>query len=150
MQLQIDQSQKIEQTSKDTVIGLTNSKTFSILIPRKIKRRLQEEFRKKGEPRLFVYRTFIAGVVLLLYHSKLDLKENDVVVIDIEYFGKDQILASMFLEMYSRIFTKLPQIEFRTIGRKSKAHTVSYMTAKGKQKANKMLTYGELKDLALK
>jgi len=71
MKIEINQSNKIEQTNKDTIIGLSNQKAFTILINRKIKRKLQEEFRKQGKPRLFVYRTFIAGVVLLIKYAQL-------------------------------------------------------------------------------
>ena len=72
MIIQVDQSNKIEKTNKDTIIGLADGKNYSILINRKIKRKLQEEFRKQGKPKLFVYRTFIAGVVLLIKYAKLD------------------------------------------------------------------------------
>ena len=148
MIIEIDQSNKIEKTNKDTVIGLANSKEFTALIDRRIKRKLQEDFRKQGKPRPFVYRTFIAGIVLLIKYSRL---ENIFrIVIDKEYFGKDKILRSMFLEMWSRYFTGVPEISFESIGKKSKAHNISYLTMKRKSKVDKILQYEELKRLALK
>lgn len=51
MQIEIDQSGKIEDTSKDTVLALSNGTQFSIKISRNIKRELQNIFRKNKEPR---------------------------------------------------------------------------------------------------
>ena len=148
MKIEIDQSIKIEQTSKDTIIGLSNKKTFTVLIKAKTKRKLQEEFRKRGKPRLFVYRTFIAGVVLLLRYAKIDNLAQ--IVIDQEYFGNERVLTSMFLEMWSRYFETIPEISFGRIGKKSNAHNISYLTMKGEYKANRILDFTEIEKLALK
>lgn len=148
MIIQINQSNKIEKTNKDSIIGLANDVTFAVLVKRKIKRRLQEDFRKQGKPRLFVYRTFIASVVLLIKYAKL--KNISKIIIDLEYFGKDKLLRSMFLEMWSRFFTKIPEVSFERVGKKSKVHHICYFTMKGKYKVNKILEYKEIKRLALK
>jgi len=148
MKVEINQSNKIEQTNKDTIIGLANKKTFTILISRKIKRKLQEEFRKQGKPKLFVYRTFIAGVVLLLKYAKL--KNLSQVMIDEEYFGKDKMLKSMFLEMGSRLFAEVPGVVFGKIGKRAKVHSVCYLTMKGKDEADRVIRFEEIKRLVLK
>jgi len=115
---------------------------------RKIKRKLQEEFRKQGKPRLFVYRTFIACVVLMFKHAQL--KNLSQVVIDEEYYGKDRMLKSMFLEMWSRFFTEVPEISFEKIGKKSKVHNICYSAMKGKDKVGRVIGFKEIKQLALK
>jgi hypothetical protein len=148
MKVEINQSNKIEQTNKDTILGLANEKTFTILINRKIKRKLQEEFRKEGKPRLFVYRTFIASIVLLLKYA--NLRNLSEIIIDEEYYGKDKALKSMFLEMWSRFNLKIPEISFRKIGRKSKVHSICYLTMKGSYKPNRIINFWEIKRLALK
>ena len=148
MIIEINQSNKIEQTNKDSIIGLANEETFTVLLKRKIKRRLQEDFRKRGRPRLFVYRTFIASVVLLIKYAKL--KNISKIVIDLEYFGKDKLLKSIFLEMWNRFFSEIPEISFERVGKKSKVHDICYFTMKGKYKPNKVLEYKEIKRLALK
>jgi len=147
MRVEINQSNKIEQTSKDTILGLANDETFTILINRKIKRKLQEEFRKQGKPRLFVYRTFIAGVVLLLKYAQL--KNPSQIVIDEEYYGKDKMLKSIFLEMWSRYFKEFPEVIFEKIGKKSKVHSVCYSVMKRGQ-ADRVVRFEELRRLALK
>lgn len=148
MIIQINQSNKIEKTNKDSIIGLANEVSFTILLKRKIKRRLQEDFRKQGKPRLFVYRTFIASVILLIKYAKL--KNISKIIIDLEYFGKDKLLKSIFLEMWSRFFSEIPEISFERVGKKSKVHDVCYFTMKGKYKVNKILEYKEIRRLVLK
>jgi len=148
MRIEINQSIKIEQTNKDTIIGLSNKTTFTILINRRTKRKLQEEFRKQGKPRLFVYRTFIAGVILAFRYAKI--KNLFKIVIDEEYYGKDKMLKSMFLEMWSRFFREIPEVSFEKIGKKSKVHNVCYLVMKGRNKADKVIGFEELRRLALR
>lgn len=148
MIIQINQSNKIEKTNKDSIIGLANEISFTVLLKRKIKRKLQEDFRKEGKPRLFVYRTFIASVVLLIKYAKL--KNISKIIIDLEYFGKDKLLKSIFLEMWSRFFSEIPEISFERVGKKSKVHYICYFTMKRKYKPNKVLEYKEIKRLVLK
>ena len=148
MRIEINQSIKIEQTNKDTIIGLSDKTTFTILINRRTKRKLQEEFRKQGKPRLFVYRTFIAGVILAFRYAKI--KNLFKIVIDEEYYGKDKMLKSMFLEMWSRFFREIPEVSFEKIGKKSKVHNVCYLVMKGRNKADKVIGFEELRRLALR
>lgn len=142
---EIDMSIKIEDTNRDTVLAIANEKYYTILIPRQVKRKLQELFRKKGKPRLFIYRTFSAGIVLLL---KDHINEGSAVVIDKEYSGKERLLRSMIYEMFSRFFDFVPQINFDTIGKHSSAHGVAYQVTKGKQKPDRVAHYREIALLA--
>ena len=146
MKIEVNQSNKIEQTSKDTIIGLANEKSFTILINRKIKRKLQEGFRRQGKPRLFSYRTFVGGIILAFKYAKIKPSE---VVIDEEYPGKEKMLHSMFLEMWGRIFGKAPEVSFERIGKKSKVHGVCYKAMKS-GKADKVISFEELRHLTLK
>lgn len=65
MSYQIDQSGKIEQTSKVTVIALSNSKQASIILKAKDKRDLQGIFRQAGKPKVFTIQVFSALTYLL-------------------------------------------------------------------------------------
>lgn len=148
MRIEIDQSNKVEKTEKDTIIALSNEVTFSARIPRQTKRRLQREFRKRGKPGLFVYRTFMAGVVLLL--REVPFHKFDAVTIDHEYLGQERLLRSMFLEMWARDHEDIPEIRFAAIGKHSPAHSVAYRAMKGKQPVGKTLELRELRRLALR
>lgn len=145
MKVQIDQSIKIEDTSRDTIIAFSNDIVSTVLIPRKVKRQLQEAFRENNKPHLFVYRTFAAGIVLLI---KNYLREIDTLIIDQEYIGREKLIEDMVLEMLKRLRRKQPQIYFRKIGRKSNAHNISYLTMKRKIRPNAVLKLKEFKALS--
>ena len=66
MIIEIDQSGKIENTSKNTVIAFSNEIFGSILVKAKDKREIQKIFRKIGKPRIFVYRLFAILIFLLI------------------------------------------------------------------------------------
>jgi len=148
MKVEINQSNKIEQTNKDTIIGLADDKIFTVLIKAKIKRKLQEEFKKQGKPRLFVYRTFVAGIILVFRYAQL--KNLSRVVIDEEYYGKDKLLKSIFLEMWSKYFTEVPEVCFERIGKKAKVHNVCYFTMKRKYRPDRVISFKEIRYLVLK
>lgn len=148
MRIEIDQSIKIEQLSRDTIIALSNDIEFAVVIPSKVKRKLQQEFRKQGKQKLFRYRTFIAGVVLLLQYAKF--KNVPSVTLDREYAGQERILRSMFFEMWMLYHNEPPHFEIMEIGKRSRAHDVGYRTLKKKRNINKVLTYQEVQKLALK
>lgn len=147
MIVEVDQSIKIEQTHKDTVIGIANGRRIAVVIPRKVKRRLRDEFRGVGRRRLFAYRVFIAGVVLALEYA--NFRNLSDVIIDIEYPGQERLLNSIFLEMWSRRHDAIPTIQFKSIGKRSGAHEVCYQVTRREHDADMQLTYGDIKRLAL-
>lgn len=148
MRLEIDQSVKIEQLNRDTVIGISNSVAFAVSLPSKAKKKLQKEFRSSRQPKLFRYRTFMAAVVLALHYAKL--KNIPSIVIDREYAGQEVILRSMFYEMWSLLHEELPPIEIKEIGKRSPAHDMAYLAMKGKRPIDRVLTYREVRQLALR
>lgn len=148
MKYQIDQSIKIEQTQKDTILGIANGITYTILIRCQTKRKLQDKFRKMGNPRLFVYRSFIAGIVLLIKYA--EVKEKDLVTIDREYFGLEKLLKDIYHEMSKKHLKNTIEISFSLIGKKSRAHQISFLTMKRKIRPSREITYKELAKIALK
>lgn len=50
MKFEIDQSGRVEYTSHNTVLALSNDIQYSIIAPAKVKRQLQEMFRREGMP----------------------------------------------------------------------------------------------------
>lgn len=144
MKVDIDQSIKIEDTSRDTVVAFSNSISASAIIPRKIKRQLQQKFRKISKIHLFMYRIFAAGIVLLI---KNYLRKIDSIIIDIEYPGHNELIKKMILEMLKKLRRKQPRIYFRQIGKKSNAHDKAYLTYKKKIKPDIVLKQKELENL---
>ncbi len=121
MKVEIDQSGRIEETNRDTVVAFSNEKQFSIRIPARVKRQLLEAFRRRGKPGTFKYKTFALGVSVLIQKSKIYTK-NLSLIIDNEYQGHENSIRDI---IRSNLDPKL-EIEFESIGKKSKAHYVAY------------------------
>lgn len=141
MKIYIDQSNKIEQTNKHTVLALANDTKYAILIPAKVKRQLQELFRQNGKPRAFVYITFAAAVVILTKEYSEKLSQ---IIIDQEYYGKEKQLKKTIEKMLNNFFNKMPDISFGKIGKSSDAHKHAFSVAKQKIKADKIVSFDEL------
>ncbi len=143
----IDQSGKIEKTNKDTVIGVANSKTFSIRLSGKIKRQLQEKCRANHQGQQFIYRTFAALVFLLI---KGHLKIMTDLIIDNEYPGKEKIIREILLEFLRKFNLPEPHISFGQIGNHPRVHYVAYNVFIGKHKADKEVKLKDIESLVVK
>lgn len=141
MRVKIDQSGKIEDTSKDTVVAFADGLSYTILIPAKVKRQLQEVFRRQGKPRLFVYRTFAAGVFLLIKKCLPKIKD---LVIDTEYAGHEKQIKEIILEMIRKNNLPEPNIYFQRIGSKPKVHYAAYDVFSRKKKADRVVSFEEI------
>lgn len=127
MIIEIDQSGKVEETAKDTVVAFSNGIQRSIRLSRREKRKLQRFFRKVGRPRMYAYQVFTTLIFLLV---RPYLKRLDRMVIDVEYPGQDTLLRNLLAEkirvIYPDFDTEL--IIFRLIGKKSAAHNYAWST----------------------
>jgi len=128
MRIEIDQSGKIENTSKNTVVSFSNGKFKSIFISARDKREIQDFFRRIGKPKMFIYRTFAILIFLLI---KNNLKEIDEIIIDKEYPGKSSLIRNFILRETREINPRFSEenIEFQRIGKKSRAHFLAYGVA---------------------
>lgn len=142
--VEVDQRIKIEQTNRDTIIAFSNDFSRAIVIPSQVKKCLKARFRKAGKPHFFYYRTFAAGVALLL---KKHPHKIGKVIIDTEYTGRERVIRAMILEMLACLGCREPIIEFREIGRISNAHHVTYSTMKRKRVPDGILALRELEEL---
>lgn len=135
MKIEIDQSGKIENTNKNTIIAFSNGKFKSVFISAKEKREIQKFFRRIGKPNIFIYKVFAVLVFLLI---KSDLKVVDNIIIDEEYPGKSSLIKNLLLQEIRRIKPDFDRenIIFQRIGKKSRAHFLAYGVAVGKKKAD--------------
>ena len=122
MKYQIDQSGKIEQTEKPTVLAYTNDRSRSLLIPAKTKRQLQETFRRCGMTKVFVYHIFAAGIFCLISN----LKQKTEIVIDKEYPGKEKLLSELIKKQLSVHGKPIHNISFKRIGNQPKVHYAAH------------------------
>jgi len=137
MRIEIDQSGKVEDTSRKTVVAYadSNDKTKSVLVSARTKRKIQEIYRTMGKSKLFIYNTFS----ILLFFLTKENKKSDLIVVDLEYPGKDKIILDMLNEI--REVHKLSQlnVRFERIGNKPKAHYAANKVFNNKKKADVIL-----------
>jgi len=135
MRIEIDQSGKIENTSKNTIIAFSNGEFKSIFISAKDKREVQKVFRSAGKQKVFIYRIFAILIFLLI---KDRLKRIHCIVIDEEYPGKSVLIKSFLLLEIRKINPRFPKenISFQKIGKKSRTHFLAYGAAIGRKQAD--------------
>ena len=145
MKIEIDQSGKIEDTNRDTVIAYANGQSRSIIITGKTKRRLQETYRQTGQPRLFVIKTFSVAIFLLV---KSDLRKLSEIVIDEEYSGHESVIEATLKELFGDQHD--PSVVFHRIGKGSKAHDLALKVFQGKIRADERLNFDKIYRYCLK
>ena len=144
MELEIDQSVKIEDTAHDTVLAFSNDVQRAILIPAAVKREALAYLREHGKSRkVSVLMVFAAGLFLLLR----DVAESiALAVIDQEYIGhealiKDRLLRRLRAEglhVYPDMFA------FGCVGKRSRAHYLALAVHRDEVKPNHRVTLEEL------
>ncbi|MBL7158852.1 hypothetical protein ISS85_00030 [Candidatus Microgenomates bacterium] len=130
MKYQIDQSGKVEDTNRLTVVAFANGKTRSLKISGVEKQRLVKSMRALDYPRkVFIYKIF-AGLVFILLKGQR-IRE---VVIDKEYPGHEPLIKDLILNLFIRTKGQAPKISFSQIGRESRAHKIALEVFRGKRK----------------
>lgn len=137
---QIDQSGKIEQTERNTVIACINGQQVTILLKSGEKRKLQKVFKAANMQKFFPFVTFAALVAILLHK----LQSKNKVVIDREYFGHEDFIEERIETFITQAGSKIPQISFGHVGKLSKAHQLGYRVAVGKEKTTLTVNAGEV------
>ena len=133
MKYEIDQSGKIEQTEKHTVLAFSNGTKGAVILSAKNKRRLQEMFRQIGAPRIFVDYVFAALLAILLKSCKAQ-----TVTVDLEYPKSTKIIESLIDP-----FVKA-EIRWDYIGKNSAAHDIAYKVYTEKLRVGRMVSVREI------
>lgn len=138
----IDQSGKIEQTNKDTVLALSNGSQYTVLLKSADKRLLEEIFRKLlDRRRQYIYEVFAGLLYLLISNANVKTK----VVLDNEYPGQEGLIKLLFLKFWEENQSKQPpELEYGHTGKTSNAHSIAYKTFKKKVKPNKVVEFDEI------
>ena len=140
---QVDQSGKIEDTAKLTVVALSNGLQKSIILSAKDKRDLQKTFREAGKPKVFSLQVFAALVYILL--EKSQVKDN-VITLDKEYPGHENLIKSYIVQLINKrkkVRLHEGNIRFGLIGKLSPAHNLAYISFK-KKRADLKATYNDI------
>lgn len=138
MRIEIDQSGKIEDTSKPTVLALSNDQKFTVILSASDKKLLQDMFREFfHKKRIFVYQVFSALLFILITSAKI----KKGVTIDKEYPTKESLIIRYCLEMCRRKNIQEFPLNFGHVGKSSGAHSLAYKTFKGILKPNKKTSF---------
>lgn len=138
MKYQIDQSIKIENTSKSTYIALTNGTQAIYSINAYDKQELKKYFRKLNKPLLFKLFTFS-----VICAKAIDSLKPDQVYIDREYVSHERNIKSIILLIFRLQDHETPIIHFSNIGKSSPAHLKAYQAMKSK-KSDKKISSAEV------
>lgn len=136
----IDQSGKIEDTAKNTVIAYSNATQKSVFISGKTKRKLQEAFRLRGFSRLFIYYTFAVGI----YYLIKDFRTKQSIIIDVEYQKKDRIILQIIEKLLKINVSPSHVIRFSRIGNRPRVHYAAHDVFVGKKRADCILHFDEI------
>lgn len=151
MIIEIDQSGKVEETAKDTVIAFADRNDFkrSLKINAREKRKLQKFFREIGRARFYTYKVFAVLIFILI---KDYLRKLDRVIIDPEYPGHEDLIRNLLLQLVQKVNRKFERqtITFKQIGKRSEAHKKAYATFRGKQKPNRIITAKDVLKIIVK
>ncbi len=141
MHIEVDQSGKVEQLNRDSVIAFSNKHQYSVLIPKELK---QEAYRLyKEKIKKLRYRLFCIGVY---YCLKNYLEEKELITICCEYKGKESLIKSFLLDYFRKDYPEIDPkiIRFGKIGKTSNAHAVAIDVFRGNRKPNKILSLNEI------
>lgn len=147
MRIEIDQSGKIENTNRLTVIAYSNDHKKSILITAKDKKIIQSVFRKIGQPKIFIYKLFAVLIFVLIRDS---LRKINQIIIDREYVGYENLIKKFIIEIAKHNGKKIEGgiIHFYSIKKKSRAHKIAISIYRAK-KAHIRLTSKEFFKIGL-
>lgn len=132
MPYQIDQSGKIEQTSKPTIVTLANGNVKTVKITGVEKRKLIKAMLQLDYPNLnYMQKLFAAMIFVLIKDAKLT-----EIAIDKEYPGHEADIKNMLLGFFGKFRSAAPEISFVLVSKKVKAHIHGIETYRGNLKPN--------------
>lgn len=132
MKVEIDQSGKIEDTRRLTIVAFADGKARTLKISGVEKRKLIKSMRALDYPqKVYIYKIF-AGLIFFL------LKDQEIkdAVIDKEYPGHEPLIKDLIFNLFAKAKQKAPKINFALIGRDSLAHKIALEVFRGKKKAD--------------
>jgi len=151
MPIEVDQSNRIERTNKDTFLALSNDLQWAIVIPAKVKRAAIARLKGHRRRGTVYARLFAAGLFILLRpHLKTIVKRREQIVIDTEYIGYEGDIKGMLLRHAHSVGIRLHKdaISFAQVGKSSGAHQAAWQAQRGKRAPDHCVSEEELMGLA--
>jgi hypothetical protein len=142
--LQVDQSGKVEQTNKLTVVAYSNERQQTLEVPARVKREVLTRLKRRGhERKAAVLMVFAASLALLLRDA---VKHVPMIVIDDEYTNQQRAIKSRLLRYLKRSGTPVPPniLRFGYVGKASPAHRLAISVYRGERAPDHRATVKEL------
>ncbi|MBI2596712.1 MerR family DNA-binding transcriptional regulator [Candidatus Daviesbacteria bacterium] len=131
---EVDQSPRIEDLTKDSVLALANREQgFVLTLPKKAKRQIISEYKRQNRIRQFAPEVFALMIVMAINKSGFKIGS---LIIDSEYKTYEKTIAEIIEKAYPFI-----TIQIKSVGRvNSPAHKLAYsfFTKKGIKKAGSL------------
>jgi hypothetical protein len=144
MVYEIDQSGKVEDTNRATVVALANGEEKSIKISAVEKQKVIQAIRIAGRPKdTYAYKIFGAFIFLLL----INLRGIEEVTIDREYPGNEPTIKNIIMQLFQKAEKKPPEIHFGIIGKKSSAHRAAIRVFRKEKKADIIVKANDVLEL---
>jgi len=149
MHIEVDQSIRIDNTQKDTIIAFSNEISAAVRIPAPVKRKCLKILRSRGAGKRNIYlKLFSAALSILL---RPYARQVNTITIDTEFSDKQsqQFIKTILLKNLRRSGSKLSvdDITFSSIGKKSRAHLKAYGVHKRKTDADYTAKMGKILEL---
>lgn len=140
MHIEVDMSGKTEQTDMDTVVAFSNNHQYAILLPKGLKRKLINKYRREKQ-------IFLKLFVISVYYALKDyLHQVGLIIIDNEYEGKQNYIKSLLLDFIRKDYKDFDKNRIRIghITKKSKAHEAAVNVQRGFAKPQKTLSENDI------
>lgn len=137
MIIQLDQSGKLEDTSRPTVVGFSNGDNKTVIISASEKKKLQKYFRGMNKPKMYIYTTFSALICLLIYRKK----KISEIIIDREYPGQEALIKNFLLSQLAKSKCEFDKrfVRFAEIGKSARVHTIVWKSYRQKRADSKLV-----------
>jgi len=142
--IEVDQSGRTDKLTVDTAFAFSDEIQSAILIPKSVKRECYQLLKKEGMRKdLISVKLFAAGLILLLAPR---VSTVGLITVDLEYPGWENEIKEQLLRYLRRRYPNLSnrQIDFRPVGKKSRAHKIALATYRGERRPDREVQVGEL------
>ena len=144
MSVEIDQSGKIEQLSVNTVVALANDCSSAVFISVSSKRKLFIKLKHSKTKRNVLYPTLFT-ILIFIALKQLKVFPN-ILLVDEEYTGKDEIIKSLLTKLILKTRPKWDgEIRFVRVGKPSPSHKLAW----GIYNKNKKLKYVKIDEIEI-
>jgi hypothetical protein len=142
--VEVDQSGRIEEFGRDTVVAVSNGFTYTIRLTAAVKGELRGVLAERGvRKKLIPLRIFVATIILAILEYKDSLT---FLMIDQEYTGYDNELRTLVVDRMRAIGTRFERdsVWVTAIGKKSPAHRAAIKVMRKQANPNRTAKFDDL------